>query len=69
MNSWIIAAVIVGLLIVTGIAVLINTPLIQADKPEKISCESCGGSCNGDRNCGLATCGAATGKSSCGCRG
>jgi len=65
MNIWIFALLlgllVVGAIFVTGIST------VKADSPEALSCESCGGLCTADRNCGSQTCGAITGAESCGC--
>lgn len=67
MNLWIIAAITIGLLVVAGI-IIVNTDMVTAEAPEKVSCSNCGNSCTGDSNCGLGTCGAVKGTGSCGCR-
>jgi len=70
MKIWIIAGIIVGMLLITGI-VISTTGLVSADigdeeQTETISCSSCGNSCTAERNCGLSSCGATSG-GSCGC--
>lgn len=70
MKTWIMAAIIIGILVIAGIVVSM-TGLTIADEEEQvenIDCKSCGNSCTVERNCGLASCGARTG-GSCGCRG
>jgi len=66
MNIWIIAAIIAGLLIVTGIAVVVNAQTTQAEQTKKVECSGCGNGCTADANCGLASCGAVNG-GTCGC--
>ena len=64
MNIWIIAALLIGLLVIAG-AVVANFSI--AKEPEKISCSGCQGKCSADKNCNLETCGAVNGgKCSCG---
>jgi len=65
MNLWIIAAIVVGLLLVAGIAMATFT---TADKVAESGCKSCNGKCTAENNCGLATCGAVNG-GKCGCGG
>ena len=67
MNLWMIALVL-GLLAVTAIVVT-GVSMVKAESPQQISCTSCGGKCTADKNCGSATCGAVTGKGTCGCGG
>jgi uncharacterized protein YxeA len=70
MNEWIIAAFIVGVLVVASVSVLAlnNTgtdtkaPAVQASK-----CSSCGNKCTAASNCGSSTCAAAKGTGKCGC--
>jgi len=53
------------ILAVTGFA--IAKPEVNASaEVQKTGCGSCNGQCNSESNCGLATCGAATG-GTCGC--
>jgi hypothetical protein len=69
MKTWIIAALVIGLLVLGTFTVmaLTKTTITEAQQPAKqISCSSCGNSCNAESGCGLATCGATTG-GSCGC--
>ena len=68
MNIWILAAIILGILIIGGIAVTALTTQDVKKTTETISCSSCGNSCSAEKNCGLSTCGAVSGES-CGCRG
>ena len=68
MNLWIIAATIIGLLVIAGI-VISFTGLTVADQPETIDCKTCEGSCTQDKNCGRASCGAVNGNGACGCGG
>ena len=71
MKMWIMAGIIVGMLLITGI-VISATGLVSANVSdeeqveETISCSSCGNSCTAESNCGRATCGAISG-GSCGC--
>lgn len=67
MNLWMIALVL-GLLAMTAVVVM-GVSTVKADGPEQLECNSCGGSCTADSNCGLSTCGALTGKGTCGCGG
>jgi len=73
MKMWIIAGIMIGMLLITGI-VIATTGLVSADigdeeqATETISCSSCGNSCTAESNCGLSSCGAVSG-GSCGCRG
>lgn len=68
MNLWMLTAIILGVLIIGGIAVTALTTNQEYQKPtETISCSSCGNSCTAEKNCGLATCGVVNGKTcSCG---
>jgi len=68
MKTWIIAALIIGLLVLGTFTVMALTKTEQAEvQPAKqIGCSSCGNSCNAESGCGLATCGATNG-GSCGC--
>lgn len=68
MNLWIISAVLVGLLVVAGVAVVNALPDSNASGTAQKSCSGCGNSCTKESNCGLATCGATNG-GTCGCRG
>ena len=67
MNLWIIAAVMIGTLMIAGVAVvnaLSSTQEISTTSQK--SCSSCGNSCTAESNCGLSTCGATNG-GTCGC--
>lgn len=64
MKAWIIVALIIGILVVAGIVISVQG--VAADAPENVDCKSCGNSCTGESNCGLASCGAVQGRS-CGC--
>ena len=75
MNIWIIGAIIVGVILLGGIAIIANTQITKADSIEGNSCGYSSGSgcpyagkCNAETNCGLAGCGAAQ-TGSCGCGG
>jgi hypothetical protein len=69
MNTWIIAAIVLGLL-VAGSLVAVN--FIGADSGPAVSvtqeksCGACSGDCQANGGCGLASCGATEGKP-CGC--
>ena len=64
MKWQLIAIVIVSLLIISGIAV---TQFTMAQEKAKTSCGSCDGKCTVEKNCGQASCSAATtGTCSCG---
>ncbi|MCK9595970.1 hypothetical protein M0R19_02195 [Candidatus Pacearchaeota archaeon] len=67
MNNWIIVGIIVGLLLIGGVAFVsaISSDNIDSTKTTA-SCTSCGGKCGAEKNCGLATCGAVNG-GSCNC--
>lgn len=69
MNTWIIAAFIVGVLIVASVSVLALNSNADTKAPasQASQCTSCGGKCTAGSNCGLATCGAVKGTGSCGC--
>ena len=66
MNMWIITAIIAGLLIIAGVAVVLNAQTAQATQPTTIKCSGCQNGCTADKNCGSATCGAVSG-GTCGC--
>ena len=68
MNLWMLTAIILGILIIGGIAVTaLTTNQAEQKATEKTtSCSSCGNSCTAEKNCGLSTCGATNGKT-CGC--
>ena len=68
MNLWMLTAIILGILIIGGIAVTALTTQQETETTETIECSGCENSCNAERNCGKATCGAVSG-GSCGCRG
>lgn len=61
MNMWIIAALIVGVLLVAA-----GTAIAFEGKISDKGCASCGGQCTQGDNCGKASCGAVSGKT-CGC--
>jgi hypothetical protein len=74
MNTWYIVAIVFGLLVVAGFVTAAavqtndNASASSLSNSDKItSCSSCGGACTAENNCGSATCGAVTGKGSCGC--
>ena len=65
MNLWIIAAMLVGLVVLAGTFVIALTE--SPTEIEETTCgNACGNSCTAGSNCGLASCGAVTG-GSCGC--
>jgi len=72
MNLWMISAIVLGILILGGIAVTALTTQNNTDSiagtttTKNVGCSSCGNSCTAEKNCGLATCGAVNG-GSCGC--
>ncbi len=66
MNTWLITAIIIGVLFVSGVA-LASALSVNQETPAKITgCSSCGNSCTAENNCGLATCGAVDG-GTCSC--
>lgn len=67
MKMWIIA-IIVGLLIVSAVtATIINDTNQTSNIKTTAGCSSCSGTCTAEKNCGLSTCSATTGKT-CGCK-
>lgn len=77
MKTWIIAAIILGVLAIGGFAVVSaisnsnnadTSNEIGTQATETISCSSCGNGCTAESNCGRATCGAVSGTGFCGCR-
>jgi len=72
MNTWLIAAIVIGVLAIAGFTVA-NTITVSADVPAQktASCGSgsCNGTCTAGNGCGAASCGATTGGTcSCGKR-
>jgi hypothetical protein len=65
MKTWIIVAIIVGLLIIGFVTTNLIAQDTEANK-NTINCSSCGNGCNSTNNCGLSSCGAISGKT-CGC--
>jgi len=70
MKAWIIAGVLIGILVIAALGVV---SFVKADeqtakqtKSTAPLCSGCGNKCTAENNCGLATCGAISGKS-CGC--
>jgi hypothetical protein len=65
MKTWIIAAIVLGVLLVAGVLVAnVNLAKAATDVPQTkaSSCTGCSGnSCTAEKNCGLLTCGAANG--------
>jgi uncharacterized low-complexity protein len=72
MKMWIVIAVITGLLLFAGIAVVRAVSTNSGSETattSTVSCTSCGNSCTAESNCGLASCGATQGKAcTCGKR-
>ena len=67
MNMWMLTAIVLGILVIGGIAVTaLNTEPELESKQDSIECSSCGNSCSLESNCGLSACGAVNG-GSCGC--
>jgi hypothetical protein len=82
MNIWLISAIVVGVLLLGGIAIIASAQITQAQNQQAESGEvtgeakSCGyvsssecpyaGKCDTNRDCGLAGCGAAQ-TGGCGC--
>ncbi len=72
MNLWMISAIIAGLLVISGIAIVMNTQPIQADESSPGSCAYGSAdcpykrTCSAENNCGLSACGTAR-TGSCGC--
>jgi len=72
MNKWLMLGIVIGAIAILAVTA-INVTTVQAETPqstdaqETIDCSNCGNSCNAQRNCGLATCGAVSGNGGCGC--
>jgi hypothetical protein len=67
MNNWVIIGIIVGILIVGGVAFVSAISTNPANEKTTATCSSCGGKCTAEKNCGVATCGAVNGgKCNCG---
>lgn len=69
MNIWIVIAM-VGILLIAGtfgVMALNKTDITQNNPTAAKTCSSCGNSCTAESNCGLASCGAVSGKGSCTC--
>lgn len=65
MNEWIIAAIVVGVLIMASISVI---ALNSTDKTVQYSkCAGCQGKCTTESNCGSAGCATANGTGKCNC--
>lgn len=76
MKTWIIAAIIFGILVIGGFAVVTaisgsnNVAFSAGDdvaQEKTFSCSSCGNGCAAGNNCGRSTCGAVSGTGTCGC--
>ena len=67
MKSWIIAAIVIGMLIIASI-VIVNFVKANAVSEAKTiaSCTSCNNKCTTSSNCGLSACDAVNG-GSCSC--
>lgn len=65
MNLWILGAIVLGLLAITGVIVF-NIGTVNADESDTIACSTCGNACTAQSNCGLSSCGAVSG-GACGC--
>ena len=67
--SLIIAAILVVSLLIGSFAIAQASPSQEADEEpvEEVTCSGCQGSCSGQQNCGLESCGALQGES-CGCK-
>ena len=70
--KYLIIAAIMALLLTAGIVVALNAttsgdiPSTEAKTTAVSGCSGCGNGCTAEKNCGLATCGAVSGKT-CGC--
>lgn len=62
----ILIVAIIALLILGTFTVMALTNS-ESEKTSTTPCSSCGNSCSEGSNCGLKTCGAASGTGSCGC--
>ena len=73
MKTLLIAGIVAGLILVAGIFLAGNiTAQNDVDKDSSnyecgSSCPNYGSGCTAENNCGLSTCGAVSGKGSCGC--
>ena len=73
MNNWAILGLIVGLLVVGGIAMV--SAFSTAEPSQEVTsagtgCGRCSGTCTTSNNCGASTCGATNGGTcTCGSRG
>jgi len=71
MNVFTILAIVIGLLVISGIAI---TGVVMANNStstgagQQTICQNCGNGCTKEKNCGLATCRAISG-GKCGCNG
>ena len=67
MNIWTIIGIALAVVALTGVFV-VNVVSADIEKEPSISsCSDCGNSCSLEDNCGLASCGAVSGGSGCGC--
>ena len=73
MNNWAIVGLIVGLLVVGGIAMVSAFSTAQPSQEvtsARTGCGRCSGTCTASNNCGESTCGATNGGTcTCGSRG
>jgi len=70
MKTWMMVVALAVLLIAGTFSVMAlnkTETTNSASSSETIKCSSCGGQCDANKNCGLATCGAVSGTGSCGC--
>jgi len=66
MNLLGIAAIVLAVVVISGLAVVNALSVDDNQQIEKTCGANCGNSCTAQNNCGLSTCGATQGKS-CGC--
>jgi hypothetical protein len=66
MNLWGIAAIVLAVVVITGVAVVNAISVDDNTDTAKVCGASCGNSCTATSNCGLSTCGATKG-GSCTC--
>ena len=70
MKTWIITAIVIGLILTAGI-ILSATNLVSANdtssEEKTVDCNTCQNSCTSSSNCGLKNCRAVKGES-CGCQ-
>ncbi len=66
MNLWIVISAVIGVLALATVAVT-GIGFVNADSSETIPCKTCEKGCTQSSNCGLSTCGVASGTGNCGC--